>query len=277
MPFQIDRYLQSLAQPDPDARRLALEAALEAEGLKAEVQEAEDTQTLRPARNYLLPARSSDLCPLFIAHYDAYPGSTGANDNAAALCILLELAAELRRRGIDAAFAFLDGEETGHTGAKMLEAERQREYSVVVNLDLCGYGDTIAVYARGSEKKPGARPFCRKELLTAHRAQLVKYLPEGDNVCFSTKRQPVLSIAIMPKWDTKFLDAMAAQGSGLLGRTPEFKMMIGQMEVVSTIHGSFRDQVKWIMPESMEQVYKYLLEAMCQPPEQKKKFSLFGR
>lgn len=62
-------------------------------------------------------------------------------------------------------------------------------------------------------------------------------MPEGDNVCFTTRRQPVVSIAVMPRWDTKYLTAMAAQGMGLLGRSPEFKMMLGEMEVASTMHG----------------------------------------
>ena len=94
-------------------------------------------------------------------------------------------------------------------------------------------------------------------------------------MCFSTRRQPVLSIAVMPKWDTRYLDAMAAQGSGLLGRTPEFKMMVGQMEVATTMHGGFRDAVKWVQPEAMQQVYDYLLEALCAPPPPPKRFGLF--
>ena len=44
----------------------------------------------------------------------------------------------------------------------------------MVNLDMCGYGDTIAVYARGSENRAGARTFCAKERLDAHHGELVK-------------------------------------------------------------------------------------------------------
>ena len=79
----------------------------------------------------------------------------------------------------------------------------------------------------------------------------------------------------MPRWDTKYLDAMAAQGSGLLGRTPEFKMMLGQMEVISTMHGGFRDAVKWVQPEAMQQVYDYLLDALTAPSAPTKRFGLF--
>lgn len=271
----LDEHLAELAQPEPGARRAALERILTAEGLAFTVQECEADEKRRAARNYLLPAAQDTPCPLLCAHYDAHPGSAGANDNAAALCILIALAKALRSRGTNVAFAFFDGEEFGHSGAKLYEAERTAEHSVIVNLDMCGYGDTLAVYARGSEKRPAARPFCEKARLNAHNGRLVKYLPEGDDVCFSTRRQPVLSIAVMPRWDTKYLDAMAAQGSGLLGRTPEFKMMVGQMEVASTMHGGFRDAVKWVQPEAMQQAYDYLLDALSAPPAPAKRFGLF--
>lgn len=271
----LDEHLNELAQPELSARRAALERILTAEGLAFTVQECEADEKRKAARNYLLAPQGDTPCPLLCAHYDAHPGSVGANDNAAALCILLALAKELRQRGTNAAFAFFDGEESGHSGAKLYEAERTAEHSLIVNLDMCGYGDTLAVYARGSEKKPAARPFCDKARLAAHNARLVKYLPEGDDVCFSTRRQPVLSLAVMPRWDTKYLDAMAAQGSGLLGRTPEFKMMIGQMEVTSTMHGGFRDAVKWVQPEAMQLVYDYLLDALSAPPAPAKRFGLF--
>lgn len=273
--MEIEKHLAELAQADPQARRTALENVLAAEGLTPEIQECEADERRKAARNYLLYTADKDAKgPLFCAHYDAHPGSTGANDNAAAVCILIALAKELQQRKIPATIAFFDGEESGHSGAKLFEDGRKREVSCVVNLDMCGYGDTIAVYARGSENRAGARTFCAKERLDAHHGELVKYMPEGDNVCFTTRRQPVVSIAVMPRWDTKYLTAMAAQGMGLLGRSPEFKMMLGEMEVASTIHGGFRDAIKWVQPEAMQMLYDYLLDAMTTPPPAKKLFGI---
>lgn len=270
------RHLSRLALSDPAKRKEALLEILEENNLTPKIQEQAADDSHKAACNYLLNDDSGALCPLFCAHYDAHPGSQGANDNAASLCILIDLASELKERGIPADFAFLDGEESGHTGAKLFQEHRPGRNSIVINLDMCGYGDTITVYARGSEKKSSARPFCNAGILAAHNGQLVPYLPEGDDVCFSTRQQPVLSIAIMPKWDIQYLRAMAAQGSGLLGRTPEFRMMIGQMEVASTMHGGFRDQIKWVQEEAMQQVYDYLLEGACAPPETKR-FTFFMR
>ena len=157
--MEIEKHLAELAQADPQTRRTALENALTAEGLTPEIQECEADERRKAARNYLLYTADKDAKgPLFCAHYDAHPGSTGANDNAAAVCILIALAKELQQRKIPATIAFFDGEESGHSGAKLFEDGRKREVSCVVNLDMCGYGDTIAVYARGSENRAGWTP-----------------------------------------------------------------------------------------------------------------------
>ncbi len=271
---QIHQHLPRLAQPHKEARREALTAILREEGLPFTVQTEPVTEASpRPAQNILLLPEAEGPWPLFCAHYDAFPGSPGANDNAAALCILIELAKTLRQRGVPAAFAFLDGEEEGHTGAKLLEKQRQWECSLVVNLDVCGYGDTLAVYSKGNPRAAGA--FCEKARLEAHHGKLVKFLPESDDKCFAARRQPVLSVAVMPRWDTQYLESLARMGSGVFGRPPEFEMILGQMEVVTTMHGAFRDDIKWIQPEAMQQVYSYLLDAVTAPPPKANRFRFF--
>lgn len=268
-------HLAALAQPDPAARRAELEAALAAEGFAPTVQQGEpDDRHPAAPRNYLLLPDGDEPCPLLCAHYDAFPGSVGANDNAAACCVLLTLAKTLRAQGVRAAFAFLDGEENGHTGAKLFERERTQEFSVLVNLDMCGYGDTVAVYAKGGERKPAAAVFCNKKRLAAHSARMVRYLPEGDEVCFPSRRQPVLSMAVLPRWDLKYLDAIAAHGGGLLGRPPEMRMMLADMEVTATMHGGSKDQVDQVQPQAMRQLYDYLLDAVTAPLP--KRTGLFG-
>ena len=47
-----------------------------------------------------------------------------------------------------------------------------------MNLDVCGFGDTIAICGKGNENKPVFRPFCQKLLLDRYNAQVLKYLPK---------------------------------------------------------------------------------------------------
>lgn len=275
----IHRHLASLALLDPDERRASLRDVLTVSGLDYSVQKIEPTiEVPRGVENYIVSIGDlSEPHLLFCAHYDAYPGSCGANDNSAAVCILIELACQLKKLGsFNAEFAFFDGEESKNTGSKLyLNESGTSTLSAAINLDLCGYGDTIAVYSHGNASKEPVRNFCDKSILSRHNGQLVKFLPHSDDIVFNGRHLPTLSIAIMPKWDVKNLPTLAAYESNILGKPPEFELIIGQMEVVTTIHGSFRDKISSVQPAAMQQVFDYLIDSLTSPLAKKKLFGIF--
>lgn len=276
MAEEMQQYLAQIAVPDPDARRAAVRDILTGEGFAVTVQQTDPTeQKPRGIQNFLLEPEDHVPYPLFCAHYDAFPASCGANDNGAGVCILIALAKVLREKNIRAGFAFFDGEEDGHSGAKLYKEQRgERELSAVINLDVCGYGDMLTVCCHGSMKKPAVQSFCDKELLQKHGGKIVKFLPESDDRCFHSRRQPVLSVAMMPKWDAKYMGALATYNDCLLGKPPEFELIMSQLEVITTMHGAFRDGIKWIQPAAMQQVLDYLLDAITAPPHPKHFFHL---
>ena len=275
----IDEYLVELAVPDPIERRLSLCSILTRNGLDYTVQKIEPSEkNPNGVENYMVeigPTVDSHL--LFCAHYDAYPASCGANDNSAAVCILIELAKGIKKQGnISATFAFFDGEESKHLGSKLYVSELDiNTISAVINLDICGYGDTITVYSHGSTDKSPIRNFCNKTLLLRHNGQLVKYLPESDDIAFNGKHLPTLSVAIMPKWDAHNLRTLATYNDNILGKPPEFEMIIGQMEVITTMHGSYRDKVSTVQPTAMQQIYNYLIDSITSPIPEKKWYHFF--
>ena len=279
--MEMKRHLETLAQKDPDLRRQALADVLDAEGLSYCLQEdGPNFKNPRGTVNYILDPWQDAPSLLFCAHYDAVPGSFGANDNAAALCILIDLAKDLKEKGHPARFAFFDGEETGCSGSRLYvscldrQDHRRQVLTGVVNLDVCGFGDTIAICGKGNENKPVFRPFCQKLLLDRYNAQVLKYLPKSDEASFAGSRIPALSLCAIPRWDIQYLKAMATYGDGFLGRPPEFDMMMGQMEVSTTMHGGYRDHPDYVESEAMSQIYGYLSEAVAAPPAGRKK--LFG-
>ena len=279
--MEMKRHLETLAQKDPDLRRQALADVLDAEGLSYCLQEdGPNFKNPRGTVNYILDPWQDAPSLLFCAHYDAVPGSFGANDNAAALCILIDLAKDLKEKGHPARFAFFDGEETGCSGSRLYvscldsQAHRRQDLTGVVSLDVCGFGDTIAICGKGNENKPVFRPFCQKLLLDRYNAQVLKYLPKSDEASFAGSRIPALSLCAIPRWDIQYLKAMATYGDGFLGRPPEFDMMMGQMEVSTTMHGGYRDHPDYVESEAMSQIYGYLSEAVAAPPAGRKK--LFG-
>ena len=279
--MEMKRHLETLAQKDPDLRRQALADVLDAEGLSYCLQEdGPNFKNPRGTVNYILDPWQDAPSLLFCAHYDAVPGSFGANDNAAALCILIDLAKDLKEKGHPARFAFFDGEETGCSGSRLYvscldsQDHRRQDLTGVVNLDVCGFGDTIAICGKGNENKPVFRPFCQKLLLDRYNAQVLKYLPKSDEASFAGSRIPALSLCAIPRWDIQYLKAMATYGDGFLGRPPEVDMMMGQMEVSTTMHGGYRDHPDYVESEAMSQIYGYLSEAVAAPPAGRKK--LFG-
>ena len=96
---------------------------------------------------------SGDRVLVLCAHHDAVPGSPGANDNAAAVEILLSLMERLSPaipRSLRVRLLFTACEELDYLGAR----EYVREVGVsgvapivgVLSLELCGIGDSVVVW-----------------------------------------------------------------------------------------------------------------------------------
>jgi Zn-dependent M28 family amino/carboxypeptidase len=88
------------------------------------------------------------------AHHDAIPGSPGANDNAAAVGILLHLIPRLPARipsGWRVRLLFTAAEEIDYLGARVYVAEQSLEgVAGVLSLELCGIGDAVALWDAGA-------------------------------------------------------------------------------------------------------------------------------
>ena len=98
--------------------------------------------------NFAVELGSGDRVLVLIAHHDAVPGSPGANDNAAAVAILLHLLQRLTvPGGLRVRLLFTAAEEMGYLGARAWVRERGVAAVVgVLSLELCGIGDSLAVW-----------------------------------------------------------------------------------------------------------------------------------
>ena len=87
------------------------------------------------------------------AHHDAVPGSPGANDNAAAVGVLLHLIPRLPAhipRGWRVRLLFTAAEELDYLGARAyVEDTPLSDVGGVLSLELCGIGDTVALWDAG--------------------------------------------------------------------------------------------------------------------------------
>ena len=259
--MNIKRHLQRLSLRELSLRREALSEILLSDGVK--FSREEDNEIM----NFTFSSDGESSGIMFSAHYDNYRNSPGANDNMASVCILIDLCRTLTLRNIHADFVFTDGEEDNHSGAEFYARTHDlKKYSGIINLDLCGYGDVIVL--NGKLKK-----FTARNLLKKHNAELVKYLPDTDANIFRKSHVPTLSVSIVPKWDVQYLRALASFGEGLLGRPPEFYMILSQMEITQTFHNGPKDNPEYVDELAMMKVYDYILDAMT-TDEEISKFSL---
>ena len=94
---------------------------------------------------------------MLCAHHDAVPGSPGANDNAAAVGVLLHLiprSAARIPRGWRVRLLFTAAEELDYLGARAyVEETPLSDVAGVLSLELCGIGDTVALWDVG-ERQP---------------------------------------------------------------------------------------------------------------------------
>ncbi|MGH7313032.1 MAG: M28 family peptidase [Candidatus Rokuibacteriota bacterium] len=110
--------------------------------------------------NFSVDLGTGDRVLVLIAHHDAVPGSPGANDNAAAVGILLHLLGRLGARvppGLRVRVLFTAAEELGYLGARAYVRDTALAGVVgVLSLELCGIGDSLAVWDVAAES-----PFLR--------------------------------------------------------------------------------------------------------------------
>jgi hypothetical protein len=106
-----------------------------------------------PGENYVVEVGQGPRALVLVAHHDAVPGSPGANDNAAAIGILLRQLTRLRAGGpppLRVQFLFTAAEELGYLGARAYVREvPTRDIAAVVSLELCGVGDSPVLWDAG--------------------------------------------------------------------------------------------------------------------------------
>jgi hypothetical protein len=106
---------------------------------------------------------TGDRVLLVAAHHDAVPGSPGANDNAAAVGIVLSLIERLAAEppaGLRLRFLFTAAEERAYLGARhYAQGANVGELAGVLSLELCGIGDSVVIWDAADET-PFLRAVC---------------------------------------------------------------------------------------------------------------------
>jgi aminopeptidase YwaD len=211
--------------------------------------------------NFSVDLGTGDRLLLFIAHHDAVPGSPGANDNAAAVGILLHLLERLAERvppGLRVRLLFSAAEELGYLGARAYVRDISLTDIVgVLSLELCGIGDTLAVWDVVDET-----PFLRRvagalEGLGLRRDDsyhVVGRIPVfgSDHRAFAAAGIPAYGLTIVPS-----VEADALRNFVLSPARSAFRQLVRRPPPFDTYHTS-RDGLDTLEAPALERVAQAL-------------------
>src|SRR5262249_54997652 len=164
--------------------------------------------------NFIVDVGSGDRVVVLIAHHDAVPGSPGANDNAAAVGILLHLLGRLGRNPptrLRVRFLFPAAEELGYLGTRAYVNEISMAGIVgVLSLELCGIGDSLVIW--DAEQETGFLGRVRAALGRAGRRRDESYHIVGripvfgsDHRAFAAAGLPAYGLSVVPSREAEAL------------------------------------------------------------------------
>jgi len=162
--------------------------------------------------NFAVDVGAGQRVLLLIAHHDAVPGSPGANDNAAAVGILLHLLERARvPPDLRVRFLFTACEELGYLGARAWVREAEvAGIAGVLSLELCGIGDSLAVWDAGDETPFLGRVRGALETLGLRRDvgyHVVGRIPlfGSDHRAFAASGVPAYGLTVIPSTEAEAL------------------------------------------------------------------------
>ncbi len=204
----------------------------------------------------------SEKRPLICAHYDVIEGSSGANDNLSSVSILVHL---LKSHPDSFTAAFLDQEESGHLGARLL-LERMKDKNIrpeyILVLDTCGYGDTETYRIRNGRFDRSFRKMTSAKQKKKYHLLSLSCLPESDDALLCETGAPVMLISMMPEPDTRSLKAVHDYYGFLSPYSSAAGEALDQLEVMQTIHNGPFDDPKILMESAMRNVLNHLQETL---------------
>lgn len=254
------KFLNQIAKRDLAARRAAVTTILESIGTPFAAQSAlADGQAIH---NLIVPLHD-DNAPFFLvgAHYDAAADSPGANDNAAGAAIallLLQITRMIRyRNGISLPleFVFLDASKRDFLGSQLYLHETPAHHIAgMINLDLCGVGDTLLV-ATGKHSAHSilGAALAKAQSAPQSAAMRVDALPPGDDMPFEIAGVPTLSLSVAPEYDVEPMQTYAQtlhNGGGYVDVMPS---------VVQMLYNRAQDRPEVVQEAAMRQVMMFTI------------------
>lgn len=200
------------------------------------------------------------------AHYDNVEGSIAAVDNASGVSVLLRLifaVYDSTDRAID--FVFFDREEYDDRGSEAyVESVGKDNIIAMLNLDPCGYGNTIAVHKMYSGNDELLDKLFNEKLCLEFPVKMVDFMPNGDHMTFYGNNIKTVTVSTVSNELAECFDKIAVYCSfnnGYSGDTIPQKLIdefMGSYDM-TTFHNGKNDTIETVSQKIMDSLVQYLI------------------
>jgi Zn-dependent M28 family amino/carboxypeptidase len=251
--MSIRQYVEQIAVDDPITRRETVLSILHDLGCSFTLQR-EEINGHYP-QNIILSFGQGTPRLVIGAHYDSVSGSTGTNDNASGVAILLDLVRSFCAKSPLAPFdiVFFDLEEQEWLGSQSyLKHISPDKIYAYINLDICGVGDTIVIAPKTNltnnilQKITPVKPQDSPVSI-----QVMEWLPPGDETSFTKVGIPSITVGVVPSKDVELMPSY-------LRAIREHKPSKSLPSITETIHNGPRDSIEVIQDTALQAVHQWL-------------------
>ncbi|MGB2868109.1 MAG: M28 family metallopeptidase [Bacteroidota bacterium] len=187
------------------------------------------------------------------AHYDAVPGSPGANDDGSGVAVTLGLVRSLKdvawNYSVD--FCFFDREEDGLFGsaAYVRQFVDRRTHLAMINLDIEGTGEEVYVGPVGGGDDDLLMPLVRRAASqTKFSFKEDPIYPDSDHESFAGEKLENISISVVPRGDSELLSEMVRN---------KWKVAPGRLPKVMRVMHTSDDLSREMTPEALSTSYEF--------------------
>lgn len=255
------KYIERIAKVNQLDRKQAIMAILNEMGVKFDLQNARVGE--HNVENILVSCNPSDKRLVIGAHYDSVDGSTGSNDNASGCSVLLHTIEQLKNTKHSIDFVFFDREEyIDHGSEAYLSIVGKENISAMINLDMCGYGDTVVVSDKGNVGNSAFYNVLDKKILDQHAVTVVGFLPNGDDDRFVECDIPNISVCTLYSKDIEFFQYVSKQIEEGNELTMDDQERFMSLDVVSTMHLGKNDNISSCTQCAIDKVTHWLVDGL---------------
>lgn len=257
-------FVPEIAVADLHGRQSAILNILRGEGLPFSLRRTRENGHW--VENIVVPFLPCGRRIVLGAHYDAVSGSTGANDNASGVTVLLNLARVFLQQGVqNAEIVFFDREEDeDHGSSAYIQSTGQENIDIMINLDMCGFGDRIFSVSKGNRGNRRLGTLFSDEMLEKHAVGVIERLPFrfGDDDTFDSFGIPNIAVTAMPGeellFTAAFIEKLCRGESASLEEVQRYR----SLSYSQTMHNAPLDRVDTVSPDMMYRVASWLCEGL---------------